>query len=206
MRSCPNRATSGARKRRADSGSPRSTTSLGARKYEIVSRDSTSMSVRRVGARQVGGHPRQEQLVGEADDPRHAIDGELRQRFAGLGGEHQGDVLIGAQQLGGGDDRAHDQVVEGRRVDDLALELAEELLQLVHPQRLEEHVLAAREQAVDRRSRHPAGVGDVVDGQSVESPPLGARLGGVEDPQLDGAHRRRLVSPRRSGVRSHVRL
>ena len=71
------------------------------------------------------------------------------ERLAGLGGQHQGEVLVGAQLLGGGDDGAHEQVLERVGAVDVVAQDGEELLQLADPQRLEQDVLAAGEQPVD---------------------------------------------------------
>ena len=69
-----------------------------------------------LAARQVRVDHRREEDGGDADDPRQPVDGELAQRVAGLGGQHEREVLVVAQLVGGGDDGAHQQVLEvGRR-------------------------------------------------------------------------------------------
>ena len=78
---------------------------------------------------------------------------------------------------------AHEQVFEVVGGLDLAGEQREELVELAHPQRVEQHVLAAGEDPVQRRPRDAALGGDVVDRDLGETPPLAARLGGVEDPR-----------------------
>ena len=102
------------------------------------------------------------------------VDGELAQRLAGLGREHQREVLVGAQLAGRRDDGAHEQVLERVGALDLGAQDGEEVLELADPQRLEQHVLAAGEQPVDRRPRHARFGGDVVDRDLGDAPPLAA--------------------------------
>ena len=91
---------------------------------------------------------------------------------------------VGAQFAGGHHDRGNEQIVEAVGGLDLAGEECEELLELTHPQRVEQHVLAAGEESVQRGPRHAALGGDVVDRDLGESPTLAARLGSVEDSPL----------------------
>ena len=79
---------------------------------------------------------------------------------------------------------AHEQVFEVVGALDLGRQHGEELVDLAHPQRLEQHVLAAGEQPVERGPRDAAVGGDVVDGDLVEAPPLAAQLGRIEDPRF----------------------
>ena len=85
------------------------------------------------------------------------------------------------------DHRAHQQVLEVGGVVDVAGEAGEEVFELAHPQRLEQHVLAAGEHAVERGPRHAGLGGDVVDGDLGDAPALDAALGAVEHARLDRA-------------------
>ena len=129
---------------------------------------------------QIAVDERGEEHRGDPDDARHAIDGELAEGFAGLGGKHQGEVLIAAQLEGGMHDTAHEEVFEVDRAVEVGAQPGEEVFQLADSQRLEQHVLAAREHAVQRGPRDPGLVGDVFDRDLGQAPPLAARLGGIE--------------------------
>ena len=80
------------------------------------------------------------------------------------------------------------QVLERAGTFDLGAQHGEELVELADPQRLEQHVLAPREQPVERGPRDPAVVGDVVDGDLVEAPSFAAPLRRIEDAVLGRAH------------------
>jgi len=132
---------------------------------------------------------RDEEDRGQADDPRQAGDGELVGGLARLGGEHQCEVIVGAQLDGGLHDAAHEQVLEADCVVDVGAEPGQELLGVTHPQGVEEHVLAAGEQPVQRRSGHAGVGGDVVDRDLAHAPLLATPLGGVEHGVLgNGPH------------------
>jgi hypothetical protein len=97
-------------------------------------------------------------------------------------------VLVGAQLAGRAHDGTHDQVFERPGTFDLGAQHGEEVVELAHPKRLEEDVFAAREQPIERCPRHPAVVGDVVDGDLVDAPSFAAPLRRIEDTILGRAH------------------
>ena len=91
----------------------------------------------------------------------------------GSDGEHEGEVLVVAQLV-----RWRTTTVRTSRSSRSSAssrwpaEPGEEVLQLAHAQRLEQHVLAAGEHAVERRPRHAGLGGDVVDGDLGDAPAL----------------------------------
>ena len=122
------------------------------------------------------------------DDARQALHGELRERVAGLGRQHDRKVPIALQRVRGDDNRAHEKVFEVDRADDTLFEFDEELLELAHAHRVEHHVFAAGEHAVQRRPRHPRLGGDVVDAHLGNAPTLVAGLGGIENAGFGRSH------------------
>ena len=150
---------------------------------EEVADDETGEQLDQPGAfaaRQVAVDQRGEEHGGNADDARQPVDGQLAERVAGLAGEHQRQVLIAAQFVRGVHDAAHQQIFEVDGAVEVGAEPGEEVLELAHPQRLEQDVFAAGEHAVQGGPRHAGLVGDVFDGDLGEAPPLAARLRGVE--------------------------
>ena len=174
---------------RAETSSPRSTCSDGARKE--VGDDQPGEDVDELPRRDTSevrlGERHDEQRC-HADDPGQALHGELAQRVAGLGGEHHGEVLVGAQVPSREHDRAHEDLLEVVDAEQLLGEPREEVLELADPQRVEQHVLAAREHPIQGRPRHARLGGDVVDGHLLDAPSLAARLGGVEHARLGVPH------------------
>ena len=77
------------------------------------------------------------------DDAWYARRSQLVQHGPGLGREHQREMLVVAQPAGRRDHGQDEDVVERLAARDLGLQVVEELLELLDPQRLEQHVLAA---------------------------------------------------------------
>ena len=124
---------------------------------EEVADDETGEQLDQPGALaawQVAVDQRGEEHGGHADDARQPVDRELAERVAGLAGQHQRQVLVAAQLVGGVHDAAHQQVLEVDGAVEVGAQPGEEVLELAHPQRLEQHVLAAGEHPVQRRPRH----------------------------------------------------
>ena len=96
----------GRRNWRADCSSPKSTTGDGARKYEMTSRATMSMSDPRLRPRQELVGERDEVRGGHPDDARQAVDGELAEHGARLGRQHEREVVVVAQLARGARDRA----------------------------------------------------------------------------------------------------
>ncbi len=70
----------------------------------------------RLLAREIRLGERDEERRGVVDDPRHTGGGQLGQRLARLGGEHHGEVMVGAQLAGRRDDGANEQLLERVRL------------------------------------------------------------------------------------------
>ena len=157
--------------------------SLGARKYEIVSRASTSISRWAVSWRR-GSWPTNGVRVMFAIRMMRGRPSTVSWPSVSPGS----DAIISARCSSARSSRVavttvrDQQVLERVGGLDLDGEHGEELVDLANPQRLEQHVLAAGEQPIEGRPRHPRLGGDVVDRDLLEAPALAARLGGVEDP------------------------
>ena len=137
-----------------------------------------------LAARQVAVDQRGKEHGGHPDDARHAVDGELSEGVARLGGQHQRQVLVAAQFGGGVHDAAHQEVFEVDGAVEVSAQTGEEIFELADSQRLEQDVLATGEHSVERGSRHARLVGDVLDRDLGETPAFAARLGRVEDARL----------------------
>jgi hypothetical protein len=132
---------------------------------------------------------RQQVLGHLTQDPRQAVDREVGEHLTGLGRHHQREVRVVAQGPRREGDRADEQVVDRVEAADAGRQLVEELVELAHAQRLEQHVLATREQPVERRSRQPGRGSDVIDRDPTGPPLLAAGLGRIERPLLGPAVR-----------------
>ncbi len=155
-----------------------------ARREEVRDRDAHEQIDQRFGELGVEERlqDRPEVVVGHPDDLGHAVDGEFGEHGTRLGSQHDREVAVVAQLARRSDHEPDDEVLEVVGVTDLGGERVEELGAFTGVERIEQHVLAAGEQSIQRGPRARRSRSTMSSTVTFcDAPALTARLGRVED-------------------------
>ena len=148
----------------------------------------------------LGGLGGRDELVGEGgdeaggdtDDPVEPVEREVSEGDTGLGCEKGGEPVVLAERTGCGHDHPHEEVLEGLGPLQLVADVGEELLDGMTAHRVEQHVAAPGEDAVQGGAGDTGGRADIVHGHLVAADLVQARAGRLDDRPL-GLVRGRLV-------------